>query len=302
MLEGKINMAESLNSVDDIDAMLASEFNLTDEAEADVEDQDGDVTTEPETESDVSTNTEDNVEDSNVSNENDENGSNDGTVSQESADKQTSSATSKPSNEDKRDYSFAQLRKDNAELKAREKELSGNDEFLRAIATQYGYDDVEDFKKAYEDARIQKEAKEKGYDPVLYKQLQDSNRRIEQLEKQNSQAKLMESANKFKNSMDKVMSDYNLGENSRDEIFTKLEESGYTVDMLLSLPNPEVVIKGVLSDKIAEFARQKEISKLETLDSLSDEKHDGVASNKSMSLDDIIKQEMQEYAKDNYFN
>lgn len=295
-------MAESLNSVDDIDAMLASEFNITDEVDEDVTDQDGDVTSESETLSDVSTNTDDNSEDNNDSDKNDENGSNDGTMDQESADKQTSSAASKPSSEDKRDYSFAQLRKDNAELKAREKELSVNDEFLRAIATQYGYDNVEDFKKAYEDARIQKEAKEKGYDPVLYKQLQDSNRRIEQLEKQNKQAQLMESANKFKSSMDKVISDYNLGEDSRDDIFTKLEQSGYTVDMLLSLPNPEVVIRGVLSDKIAEFARQKEISKLETLDSLTDEKHDGVSSGKSLSLDDIIKAEMEDYRKDNYFN
>lgn len=295
-------MAESLNSVDDIDAMLASEFNITDEVDEDVTDRDGDVTSESETLSDVSTNTDDNSEDNNDSDKNDENGSNDGTMDQESADKQTSSAASKPSSEDKRDYSFAQLRKDNAELKAREKELSVNDEFLRAIATQYGYDNVEDFKKAYDDARIQKEAKEKGYDPVLYKQLQDSNRRIEQLEKQNKQAQLMESANKFKSSMDKVISDYNLGEDSRDDIFTKLEQSGYTVDMLLSLPNPEVVIRGVLSDKIAEFARQKEISKLETLDSLTDEKHDGVSSGKSLSLDDIIKAEMEDYRKDNYFN
>lgn len=294
-------MAESLNSVDDIDAMLASEFNITDDVD-DIDDQDGEVTSETDADLDVSTNTDNSAEVNNDSNENDENGSNDGTMDQESADKQTSSAVSKPSNEDKKDYSFAQLRKENSEFKAKNKELSANDEFLRAIAAQYGYDDVEDFKKVYEDARIQKEAKEKGYDPVLYKQLQDSNRRIQQLEKESQESKLMEKASNFKNSMEKVISDYNLGESARDEIFSKLEESGYTVDTLLGLPNPEVVIKGVLSDKIAEFARQKEISKLETLDSLTDEKHDGVASGKTLSLDDIIKAEMEDYRKDNYFN
>ena len=294
-------MAESLNSVEDIDAMLASEFNITDNVD-DIDDQDGEVTSETDADLDVSTNTDNSAEVNNDSNENDENGSNDGTMDQESADKQTSSAVSKPSNDDKKDYSFAQLRKENSEFKAKNKELSANDEFLRAIAAQYGYDDVEDFKKVYEDARIQKEAKEKGYDPVLYKQLQDSNRRIQQLEKESQESKLMEKASNFKNSMEKVISDYNLGESARDEIFSKLEESGYTVDTLLGLPNPEVVIKGVLSDKIAEFARQKEISKLETLDSLTDEKHDGVASGKSLSLDDIIKAEMEDYRKDNYFN
>lgn len=294
-------MAESLNSVEDIDAMLASEFNITDDVD-DIDDQDGEVTSETDADLDVSTNTDNSAEVNNDSNENDENGSNDGTMDQESADKQTSSAVSKPSNDDKKDYSFAQLRKENSEFKAKNKELSANDEFLRAIAAQYGYDDVEDFKKVYEDARIQKEAKEKGYDPVLYKQLQDSNRRIQQLEKESQESKLMEKASNFKNSMEKVISDYNLGDSARDEIFSKLEESGYTVDTLLGLPNPEVVIKGVLSDKIAEFARQKEISKLETLDSLTDEKHDGVASGKSLSLDDIIKAEMEDYRKDNYFN
>ena len=294
-------MAESLNSVEDIDAMLASEFNIIDDVD-DIDDQDGEVTSETDVDLDVSTNTDNSAEVNNDSNENDENGSNDGTMDQESADKQTSSAVSKPSNDDKKDYSFAQLRKENSEFKAKNKELSANDEFLRAIAAQYGYDDVEDFKKVYEDARIQKEAKEKGYDPVLYKQLQDSNRRIQQLEKESQESKLMEKASNFKNSMEKVISDYNLGESARDEIFSKLEESGYTVDTLLGLPNPEVVIKGVLSDKIAEFARQKEISKLETLDSLTDEKHDGVASGKSLSLDDIIKAEMEDYRKDNYFN
>ncbi len=294
-------MAESLNSVEDIDAMLASEFNITDDVD-DIDDQDGEVTSETDADLDVSTNTDNSAEVDNDSNENDENGSNDGTMDQESADKQTSSAVSKPSNDDKKDYSFAQLRKENSEFKAKNKELSANDEFLRAIAAQYGYDDVEDFKKVYEDARIQKEAKEKGYDPVLYKQLQDSNRRIQQLEKESQESKLMEKASNFKSSMEKVISDYNLGESARDEIFSKLEESGYTVDTLLGLPNPEVVIKGVLSDKIAEFARQKEISKLETLDSLTDEKHDGVASGKSLSLDDIIKAEMEDYRKDNYFN
>ena len=294
-------MAESLNSVDDIDAMLASEFNITDDVD-DIDDQDGEVTSETDVDLDVSTSADDSAEVNNDSNENDENGSNDGTMDQESADKQTSSAVSKPSNDDKKDYSFAQLRKENSEFKAKNKELSANDEFLRAIAAQYGYDDVEDFKKVYEDTRIQKEAKEKGYDPVLYKQLQESNRRIEQLEKKNQEATLMKKATDFKSSMEKVISDFNLGESARDEIFSKLEESGYTVDTLLSLPNPEVVIKGVLSDKIAEFARQKEISKLETLDSLTDEKHDGVSSGKSLSLDDIIKAEMEDYRKDNYFN
>ena len=70
----------------------------------------------------------------------------------------------------------------------------------------------------------------------------------------------------------------------------------------MSIPNPEILIKGILSDKIAEFSRQKQIDKLETLDNLSDEKHNGVESSDTVTLDDIIAKEMKQYKADNFFN
>ena len=112
----------------------------------------------------------------------------------------------------------------------------------------------------------------------------------------------MNKANAFKIAVDKAVADYNLGEDGRNEIFNKLEEAGFSVDTLLSIPNPEILIKGVLSDKIAEFSKQKQIDKLETLDNLSDDKHNGVQSEDSISLDDIIAKEMKQYKADNFFN
>ena len=133
--------------------------------------------------------------------------------------------------------------------------------------------------------------------------MQDTNKRLEQLEKERQENNLMSRANAFKNAVDKAISEYNLDEEEgRNEIFSRLEEYGYTVDSILSLPNPEILIKGVLSDKIAEISKQKQIEKMEDLDDLSDEKHDGNSTTKTMSLDDLIAQDIKEYKANNFYN
>ena len=158
------------------------------------------------------------------------------------------------------------------------------------MAAQYGYTDVKKFQADYEKARIEQEAKNKGLDPVLYAQLQESNRRIAELEQKQKETELVNKAANFKSAVDKAVSDYNLGEDGRNEIFNKLEEAGFSVDTLLEIPNPEILIKGILSDKIAEMSK------------LSDDKHTGSASNDSLSLDELIAKEMKQYKADNFYN
>lgn len=293
-------MNEELKSVDDIDEMLLKDFNIDDSVE------------EQPIEDDNSNENNDN----NVSNENnniadsqqgnDENGNEDvSDQSNESQDDNNSNNVSdnKHNTEDKKEFAFSKIRKENSDLKALNKTLSTRDEALKKIASNYGYDDVDKFLEAYENARVVQEAKDKGYDPVLYKQLQDTNKRLEQLEKERQENNLMSRANAFKNAVDKAISEYNLDEEEgRNEIFSRLEEYGYTVDSILSLPNPEILIKGVLSDKIAEISKQKQIEKMEDLDNLSDEKHDGNSTTKTMSLDDLIAQDIKEYKANNFYN
>ena len=295
-------MPNELNSIEDIDLMLENEFNINEDASEDENESNQEL--EVENEEGANSELETENEDENID-ENDDEGSEDGTTDQdeiEDSNEEVTKAPSKPSKEEKSNYAFSQLRKENAELKSKYKATSENEAFLKKIATQYGYSDVNAFMKAYDDARVIQEAKEKGYDPVLYKQLQESNRRIEQLEKENQEAKLIERATDFRNAVENAVSKYNLGEDGRNEIFTRLEEAGYTVDTILSLPNPEIVIKGVLSDKIAEISKQKQIDKIENLDSLADEKHNGSVSTKQVSLDDLISQEMKEYKAKNFYN
>ena len=281
-------MNNELNTVEDIDSMLDSEFKLNDETSStdeDTEETDGNVESQ---ESDDSTQEsdadEETKDDEEKSNENEDN------------------SDTKPSAEDKRDFAFSKMRKENSDLKNQLNESKAETEFLNKLAAQYGYTDVKKFQADYEKARVQQEAKDKGLDPVLYSQLQESNKRIAELENKQKEAELVNKAANFKAAVDKAVADYNLGEDGRMEIFNKLEEAGFSVDTLLTIPNPEILIKGVLSDKIAEFSKQKQIDKLETLDNLSDDKHNGMSSSEEVSLDDIIAKEMKQYKADNFLD
>ena len=293
-------MNEELKSVDDIDEMLLKDFKIDDS----IEDQSIEDDNSNENNDNNISNENDNIDESQQGN--DENGNEDvSDQSNESQDDNTSNNVSdnKHNTEDKKEFAFSKIRKENSDLKALNKTLSTRDEALKKIASNYGYDDVDKFLEAYENARVVQEAKDKGYDPVLYKQLQDTNKRLEQLEKERQESNLMSRANAFKNAVDKAISDYNLDEEEgRNEIFNRLEEYGYTVDSILSLPNPEILIKGVLSDKIAEISKQKQIEKMEDLDNLSDEKYDGNSTTKTMSLDDLIAQDIKEYKANNFYN
>lgn len=293
-------MNEELKSVDDIDEMLLKDFNIDDS----IEDQSIEDDNSNENNDNNISNESDNIDESQQGN--DENGNEDvSDQSNESQGDNTSNNISdnKHNTEDKKEFAFSKIRKENSDLKALNKTLSTRDEALKKIASNYGYDDVDKFLEAYENARVVQEAKDKGYDPVLYKQLQDTNKRLEQLEKERQESNLMSRANAFKNAVDKAISEYNLDEEEgRNEIFSRLEEYGYTVDSILSLPNPEILIKGVLSDKIAEISKQKQIEKMEDLDNLSDERHDGNSTTKTMSLDDLIAQDIKEYKANNFYN
>lgn len=286
-------MNNELNTVEDIDAMLDSQFNITDTPSVDVdnEETDGDVTSS------------DTEEDENLSPEMNENIEDDGNEKDATNEEtETQNSDSKPSADDKKEFAFSKIRKENSDLKNQLNQKNEESEFLSRMAAQYGYTDVKKFQADYEKARIEQEAKNKGLDPVLYAQLQESNRRIAELEQKQKETELVNKAANFKSAVDKAVVDYNLGEDGRNEIFNKLEEAGFSVDTLLEIPNPEILIKGILSDKIAEMSKQTQIDKMQKLDSLSDDKHTGSDSSDSLSLDELIAKEMKQYKADNFYN
>lgn len=280
-------MNNELNTVEDIDALLNQEFKLDeDEPSTDNEETDGNVDDEePEVDE-----TEDIDESTNDDDESDSN------------EDEIDAKESKPSADDKKEFAFGKMRKENSELKNQLNQKNQESEFLSKLAAEYGYTDVKQFQEAYEKARYEKEAKDKGLDPVLYAQLQESNKRIAELENKQKEAELVNRASSFKTAVDKAVTDYNLGEEGRTEIFNKLEEAGFTIENLLEIPNPEILIKGILSDKIAEFSKQKQIDKLEKLDNLSDNPHNGSTTSDSITLDELIANDIKQYKADNFYN
>lgn len=279
-------MNNELNSIEDIDAMLDSQYSVDEEQGTDIEEVQED-TVEEETE----------VENQEIEEETDEEAD---SVNDDEGSEEPKS-DEKPSKEDKKAYAFSQLRKENADLKSKVDEKQYYEDLLNKMAAQYGYSDVKKFAEDYEKARIEQEAKAKGYDPVLYAELQKSNKRIAELENSQKETELINKANIFRASVDKAIEEYNLGKDGRNEIFTRLEEAGFSVDDLLNVPNADILIKGVLSDKIAQVSKQSQIEKNETIDSLSDDKHNGGSSEKTFSLDDLISGEMKQYKADNFY-
>lgn len=282
-------MDNELNSVEDIDALLDSEFNIDEDDDA----QDAADTGAPEEDnSDEGQDGNDVDNDDTDTSDQDEDG--DGTPNATDAGGEQKKFTT----DEKKEFAFSKIRQENSQLKQEKQRLQAESDFLKELAAGYGYTDVDKFKEDVRIAKLNQEAKAKGIDPEIYKQLDDNKREIERLKQESAQKTLNERAFNFKNAVEKAVTDYKVG---KDEIFTKLEEAGYTVDTILDEPNPSIVIKGLLMDKILEVNKQNELKKQETLDNLSDAKHQNGVSVKAVTLDDLIKSDIEEL-KATYYN
>lgn len=281
-------MNNELNSVEDIDALLDNEFSI------DEEDDNQDLgTAAPEDE--------DNSDDGQDGNDVD---TEDGTSDQDNVDEEPSNddnsggTQTKITTDEKKEYAFSKIRQENSQLKQEKQKLQAESDFVKELAASYGYTDVDKFKEDVRIAKLNQEAKAKGIDPEIYKQLDDNKREIERLKQESAQKTLNERALNFKNAVEKAVSDYKVDKN---DIFNKLEEAGYTVDKILDEPNPGIVLKGILMDEILEVHKQNELKKQETLDNLADVKHESGVSAKAVTLDDLIKSDIEEL-KANYYN
>jgi hypothetical protein len=283
-----MNMNNELNSVEDIDALLDNEFSI------DEEDDNQDLNT-------AAPEDEDNSDDGQDGNDVD---TEDGTSDQDNVDEEPSNddnsggTQTKITTDEKKEYAFSKIRQENSQLKQEKQKLQAESDFVKELAASYGYTDVDKFKEDVRIAKLNQEAKAKGIDPEIYKQLDDNKREIERLKQESAQKTLNERALNFKNAVEKAVSDYKVDKN---DIFNKLEEAGYTVDKILDEPNPGIVLKGILMDKILEVHKQNELKKQETLDNLADVKHESGVSAKAVTLDDLIKSDIEEL-KANYYN
>ena len=307
-------MNEDVKDIDSIDDMLDKEFNIQDdgaEKNDDLENNDDDNTDDNQDDGNDSQSdggSDDQKDDDNQAEGDDDDQKDDDDTSDQKDDADDDSQkaddgkdkTKKVSKDDQKEFNFANMRKENSDLKAEKARLAQEEAFLKEMAAQYGYTDVAKFKEDYRTARLVKEAKEKGVDPVLYKENADQARRIEALEKRDKEREFETKASNFKNAVENAISSYNLGEAGRELIFQRLEEAGFTVETILSLPNPKLVLDGVLVDKIQEKVRQDHLNKSKKIDDVADVKHNSSEKSDKLSLDDLIKSDIEEI-KANYF-
>lgn len=279
-------MENVFDSVDAIDAALDEEF--------------GKETTEPETDenvenNDVNTESEDLTQGNNV----EEGASNEEPNNEEGQVVETPVQNNGEGNKSsKKDYAFANLRSENTNLKKERDSYKADSDYLKELAASYGYDDTAKFQEAIKQARYQKEAQEKGYDPVLYKKTMEQEARIRQLEQEREKEIQDRKIERFQNALDNAVKEYNI---DAQEIFNKLENSGLSVETVLSVDNPKILLDGLLVDEIRNNAKQSQINDLQNLKNLAEDKNETDGQVNKVTIDSLLKEDMARYKKENFY-
>lgn len=204
-----------------------------------------------------------------------------------------------PEKVNKKDYAFANLRAENGNLKKERDAYKSDSDYLKSLAQSYGYDNVSEFQEALKQQRYQREAESKGYDYDLYRKTMEQEERIARLEKEKVEAENERKLERFKGALDNAVAKYDISE---DDIFSRLEDAGITVEEILSISNPNLLIKGVLSDKIQEVAKQNQISEIQNMKGLVEDKNETAAQGTKVTIESLLKSDLAEYKKNNYFD
>ena len=199
----------------------------------------------------------------------------------------------------KKDYAFANLRSENTNLKKERDSYKADSDYLKELAASYGYDDTAKFQEAIKQARYQKEAQEKGYDPVLYKKAMEQEARIRQLEQEREKEIQDRKIERFQNALDNAVKEYNI---DAQEIFSKLENSGLSVETVLNVDNPKILLDGLLIDEIKNNAKQAQINDLQNLKNLAEDKNETDGQVNKVTIDSLLKEDMARYKKENFYN
>ena len=217
----------------------------------------------------------------------------------DTAEETAEQSSEEPEKVDKKEYAFANLRAENGNLKKERDAYKSDSDYLKSLAQSYGYDNVSEFQEALKQQRYQREAESKGYDYDLYRKTMEQEERIARLEKEKVEAENERKLERFKGALDNAVAKY---ERSEDDIFSRLEDAGITVEEILSISNPNLLIKGVLSDKIQEVAKQNQISEIQNMKGLVEDKNETAAQSTKVTIESLLKSDLAEYKKNNYFD
>lgn len=199
--------------------------------------------------------------------------------------------------EEKQSYAWKKMRDNEKEAKhakaIAEQALAEKDAVLTRLMKEAGYSDYNEFKVAVDKQLSAKEMKEKGYTQEQFSEIEQLRKENEQLKKSvdtQNQRTYQERARSFDSLVQKYSKD---ASTTAKAVYDQLGAEGYTVETLLGLPNPELLIKGLLSDKLPTKEVVKPVKR--TVDTKPH--HSGQAQDGPITMDDLIKQDMAEYSR-----
>jgi hypothetical protein len=197
----------------------------------------------------------------------------------------------KPSKEEQQSFAYAKLREEKV---AAERKASEEADFFKKLAKASGYgDDVSTYRNDLEKRIIEEEAKAKGVSPEAFKELEDTKAKLAKYETTKAEEERLNRSQTFLKTVNKVIKNYDLEpKETSKELFANLEKAGFTVDMLLAIPNPEYIIKGVLFEQLAKSETKETRIKngVETRRIKSSGKT-------PKTIDDLVEEEVAAYAK-----
>ena len=121
---------------------------------------------------------------------------------------------------------------------------------------------------------------------------------IAQLEKEREQEIQDRKIERFQNALNMAVKEYNI---DAQEIFNKLENSGLSVETVLNVDNPKILLDGLLIDEIRNNAKQTQIQDLQNLKSLAEDKNEQSATVQAVTIDSLLKDDLAEYKRENFY-
>ena len=125
----------------------------------------------------------------------------------------------------------------------------------------------------------------------------DQKQRIAELERQREQELNDRRIDRFRQALEGAARDYSMDEK---EILNRLEEADISVEDILTISNPKLILDGVLKDKIESNAKQSQINDLQNMKDLVEDKNETAGNVTTVTIDSLLKDDLAEYKKNNY--
>ena len=169
---------------------------------------------------------------------------------------------------------------------------------IEQLARDAGFSNKDDFLKAVEKSRIEKEAKAKGIDAETYSRLNALEQKLALAEKEKEEVIKRTKVNKFVETFENFQSEKKITEEEKMKILDEMDKDGWTVEDLAFAKNPKAIIRGYASEIIAQREVQKVLEKEKLNKKFKEDPYKNAGNNQNQSVDEELDKELKAYAKE----